>query len=65
MHNHEGTDNFKIQQSKGEHLQMNEKIPLTTYPQGWEEVKKMIDFTDDPKVKEAFMRGLANSFLRT
>ena len=44
---------------------MNEKIPLTTYPQGWEEVKKMIDFTDDPKVKESFMRGLANSFLRT
>ena len=65
MSDRQENGNLNVQQTKGENPQMSEKIPMATYPQGWEEVKKMIDFTDDPKVKEAFMRGLANSFLRT
>lgn len=43
---------------------MEEKeIKVSTYPEGWEYVKGLIDFTDDDGAKEGFMMGMMITLL--
>ena len=43
---------------------MSEQIKLTSYPEGWEKAKEMIDFIEDEQGKETFMIGLTGYLMR-